>query len=139
MRSWCRPARRLRTVWLRRRGVVSTAIVCSRGVPIASGSVHPGSSESGGGSLNFEIIHDSLWLSLGFHHRMHVIASHVGREQIPAAITTYLLNGLSYCVATGLVHVIGRLIHASFLLGGPCRILVQNRGPRHIVRGIYGT
>src|SRR6266496_2669642 len=111
MRSWCRPARRLHTVWLRRHGVVSTAIVCSRGVPIASGwfiQAHPSQAAA---RVNFEIIHDSLWLSLGFHHRVHVIASHVGREQIPAAITTYLLNGLSYCVATGLVHVIGRLIH----------------------------
>ena len=35
----------------------------------------------------------SLWLSLGFHNRVHVMALHVGREQIPAAITTYLLNG----------------------------------------------
>ena len=81
----------------------------------------------------------SLWLSLGFHNRVHGMASHVGREQIPAAITTYFLNGLSYCVATGLVHVIGSLIHASLLLGRPCRILVQNRCPRHMVRGIDGT
>ena len=84
-------------------------------------------------------MHDSLWLSLGFHNRVHGMASHVGREQIPAAITTYLLNGLSYCVATGLVHGTGRLIHASLPLGRPCRILVQNRGPRQIVRSIDGT
>ena len=42
--------------------------------------------------VNLEIMHDSLWLSLGFHNRVHGMASHVGREQIPAAITTYLLK-----------------------------------------------
>ena len=114
----------------------SCAPVACPSLPVRFIQAHPSQAAA---RVNFEIIHDSLWLSLGFHHRVHVIASHVGREQIPAAITTYLLNGLSYCVATGLVHVIGRLIHASFLLGGPCRILVQNRGPRHIVRGIDGT
>ena len=31
--------------------------------------------------VNLEIMHDSLWLSLGFHNRVHGIASHAGREQ----------------------------------------------------------
>jgi hypothetical protein len=48
-RSWHHPARRRRTVWLPRHAVVSTAIVCCHGVPIACGSVDPGSSDSDGG------------------------------------------------------------------------------------------
>ena len=75
--------------------MVSTAIVCSRlacpSLPVRFIQAHPSQAAA---RVNLEIMHDSLWLSLGFHHRVHGMASHVGREQIPAAITSYLLNGL---------------------------------------------
>src|SRR5258708_24700930 len=44
-RSWHHPARQQHTAWLPRRALVSTAIVCCHGVPIASGPVHPAASD----------------------------------------------------------------------------------------------
>jgi hypothetical protein len=48
-RSWAHPARRRHTAWPPRRALVSTAIVCCHGVPIACASVRLISSRSDGG------------------------------------------------------------------------------------------
>ena len=48
----------------------------------------------------------------------------------------HLLDRIQYGVATDLVQVIGRLIHALFLKGGARGIPFQNRGSRHIVDGV---
>jgi hypothetical protein len=87
----------------------------------------------------FEVTHDSLRRNLRFHHSMHMIASHMGRQQIPATVHTYLLNRFQYGVATDLVQVIGRLIHALPRKGDTRGIPFQNRGSRYIVRGINGA
>ena len=52
---------------------------------------------------------------------------------------TNLQNRFQYGVATSLVQVIGRLVHALPLKSGKRRILLQHRGSRHIVRAIDGA
>src|ERR1035438_4673816 len=89
--------------------------------------------------VSFEVAHDSLRRNLRFHHRMHVIASHMGRQQTPATMRTNLPNHFQDGVATNLVEVIGRLVHALPLKGGKRRILLQYRRSRHIVRAIDGA
>ena len=74
--------------------------------------------------ISLEILHDPLWLTLRFHNRVHVITSHVGGQQTPAALAAHCLNGFQYSVATDLVHVIGRLIHALHLRSNTRGILV---------------
>ena len=61
--------------------------------------------------VSFEIAYDALRRNLCFHHRMHVIASHVGCQQTPATLPTHLLNRFQYGIATDLIQVIGSLIH----------------------------
>src|ERR1035441_2330805 len=92
-RTWHRPAPQRHTVWPPKRAVVSIASGCCRGAPIASGSVLPASCNSDGG-----------W-------RVHVIATHMGRQQAPATPRTHLLNRFQNGVATDLVQIIGSLIH----------------------------
>ena len=68
-------------------------------------------------SVRFEVTHDSLWRNLRVYDGVHMVASHMGRPQTPAAVQTHLLNRFQYGVAPGLVQVIGRLIHALRLKG----------------------
>jgi len=89
--------------------------------------------------VSFEAAHDSLRRNLCFHHRVHVIASHMGRQQTPSTMRAHLLNRFQYGIATDLVQVIGRLIHAFPLESGACGIPFQNRGSRHIVHGVDGA
>src|SRR2546430_2424253 len=62
--------------------------------------------------VSFEIAHDAFRRNLCFYHGMHVIASHMGRQQTPATMRAYVLNRRQYGIATDLVQVIRRLIHA---------------------------
>ena len=120
--------------------MVSTTIVCCHGVPIVCDSVHPVSDDSAtAAGVSFEVAHDSLRRNLRFHHCMHVMAAHMGRQQTPATMRTNLLNRFQYGVATNLVQMIGRLIHALPFQGGKRGILLQDRGSRHIVRAINGA
>src|SRR5450759_5402453 len=89
--------------------------------------------------VSFEIAHDSLRRNLRVRYCMHVIASHVSRQQTPSTMRTHLLNRLQYGVATDLVQVIRRLIHAFPLESGARGIPFQNRGSRHIVYGVDGA
>jgi len=73
------------------------------------------------------------------NHGTHMIASHRGRQQIPATVHTYLLNRFQYGVATDLVQVIGRLIHALPRKGDTRGIPFQGRRSRYIVCGINGA
>ena len=114
----------------------SSASVACPPLPIRLIQTRPIQTAAG---VSLEIIHDTLRLSLRFHHCMYVIASHVGSQQCPAAMPAHLLNGFSYRVATDRVHVICRLIHALLLPRGTRRIFFQNRSSRHIVRGIDGA
>ena len=89
--------------------------------------------------VSFEIAHHSLRRNLCFHHRVHVIASHMGRQQTPATMHTHLLNRPQYRIATDLVQVIGSLIHQFRLASGAGGIYFQNRGSRGIVPAVDGA
>jgi hypothetical protein len=75
-----------------------------------SGFIKPPSIQTTAG-ISFEIVHDPLRRNLGLHHSVDVIASHMGREQTPATLTAHFLNRFQYGIATGLIQVIGSLIH----------------------------
>lgn len=66
--------------------------------------------------MNLEVAHDALWRNLGVHHRVHVSASHVRRQQNPTPMRTDLLNRLQNGVTADLVEVIGNLTQ-TFPLG----------------------
>ena len=91
-----------------------TAMACPS-LPIRLIQPHPIQTAAG---VSLEVAQDSLRRNLRFHHRMHVIASHMGGQQTPATMPTHLLNRFQYGVATGLVQVIGRLIHSLPFKGG---------------------
>jgi hypothetical protein len=61
---------------------------------------HPVQTAAG---VSFEVAHDSLRRNLCFHHRVHVIASHVGRKQTPASMHAHLLSRFQYRIAACLV------------------------------------
>ena len=48
---------------------------------------HPVQTAAG---VSFEAGHNSLWRNLCFDHRVHAIASHVGRQQTPASMHAHL-------------------------------------------------
>jgi len=70
---------------------------------------------------------------------MDVVASHMGRQQIPATMRTHFTNCFQYSVAADAVRAIGRLIHAVLLKSHPRGIALQNRCPRNIVRHVDGA
>lgn len=139
MRSSYHPARRRRTAGPLRDAALSTGNGYCHDVPIACGSAYLASSIQTAAGVGFEIVQDSVRRNLRCHYGMHVIASHVGRQQTPAALRAHLLNGFQYSLATDLVQVIGRLTHSLPVRVGPGRILFQNRRSRNIMRGIDRT
>jgi hypothetical protein len=86
--------------------------------------------------VSLKIAHDSLRRNFRLDHAMHVIASYMGRQQIPATMCTHALNRFQDGIAAKVVQVIGRLVHALFLVAGTSNIFFQNWAPRHIVRAI---
>ena len=73
--------------------------------------------------VSLEIIEDSLRPNLRLDHGMHVIASHMGGQEIPAAICTHALNRLQHGFAANMVQLIRRLIQAFCLERDACKIL----------------
>ena len=89
--------------------------------------------------VSFEISHDSLRRNLGFPHRVHVIASHVGRNETPGTMHAHPLNRFQYRIAAWLVQMIRSLIHKLCLESGPPGIYLQDRGSRRIVPAVDGA
>ena len=70
---------------------------------------------------------------------MQMIASYVGRQQLPAAMRTYALDRLQHELTAGEIQVVWQLIHAFFLEGGTGRMLLHNWGPGRIVPAVNGA
>ena len=105
-------------------------------LPVRFIQPHPVQTAAG---VSFEIAHDSLRRNICFHHRVHVIASHMGRQQTPATMHAHLLYRFQYCIPTDLVQVIGSLIHQFRLERGARGIYFQDRGSRGIVPAVDGA
>ena len=82
-------------------------------LPVRFIKPHPIQTTAG---VSFEVVHDPLRRNLGLHHGVHVIASHMGRQQTPATLPAHLLNRFQYGIATGSDPVLGSLIH-TFTIG----------------------
>ena len=119
--------------------MASKAVVCCRDAPTAFAPAiqrHPIQTPAG---VRLEIPHHPLRRHLRADHRVHVITSHMRRQQAPTAMCTRLLNRLQHSAAADLIQVVGSLIH-SFRLGRyPRGSGFQDRGPVHIVRAVYGA
>src|ERR1035441_6063039 len=89
--------------------------------------------------IGLEVVHDPLRRNLRLHHRVHVIAAHMGRQQTPATTRIHLLNRFQNGVATDLVQMIGSLIHTLPLGCRARRIHFQDRGSGHIVLVVDGA
>lgn len=62
--------------------------------------------------VGFEVSHDPFRRDLRFDPGMNVSGAHVGREQTPAPMSTYLLNRGQNGIAAHFVQTVGDLIHA---------------------------
>jgi hypothetical protein len=81
----------------------------------------------------------SLRRNLCFHHRVDVIASHMGRQQTPITMRAHILNRFQYRVATDLVQVIGSLIHLFTLECGARGIYFEDWGSGGIMVTVDGA
>ena len=80
--------------------------------PLSPGVIQPHAIQTAAG-VSLEIAHNPFRRNLRLHHRVHVIASHMGRDQDPTAMRAHIANCSHYDVATDLVEVIGRLVHTA--------------------------
>jgi len=68
--------------------------------------------------VRFELIDNSLGLSLGFHDYMHMIRPYVRSQQVPAAMRTVLLNRRKHCCPASLIQNIWILKHCAAFASG---------------------
>ncbi len=89
--------------------------------------------------VRFEFVHNSLRLNVSLHDYMHVVGSHVSRQQTPATVCTVLSQrGKDRC-PTAFIQPIWRLCHTLTLCRGPPRIGIQQTASVQIVMSIDGT
>jgi|HubBroStandDraft_1064217.scaffolds.fasta_scaffold21474_2 hypothetical protein len=77
--------------------------------------------------IGLQVIHDSLRSNIGIDHDMHVIAAHVGRPKIPAAICTALYHGCQHRLTPSIIHAVVRLRHPLPLSRGAHGIFFEQR------------
>ena len=84
-------------------------------------------------AVGFEVIQYPLWRSIGFYYRVHVIASHMGCEQIPTTMLTHLPNRCYYSIAPDRVQRVWSLNHTFAAGRAKRRIRFQDRRSWDIV------
>jgi hypothetical protein len=106
--------------------------------PLASGVVQ-GPPVQTSARIGLQIIHDSLWSNVGFHHDVHVIRSHVSRQQTPVAIEAALHHGGQNSRTAASIHTIRWLAHPLSLRHDPLRIRFDQTVPGQIMLSINRT